>query len=157
MNRVEIIFDCLPLRSISRLDIPLDASPGYILKLEAIQQAMEKHGTFNTYFLHNASCTFFVTNHPDVGQIKFAFQGTVTTDSEDRQTVSAALDVHLDSETCPWLTEPIVQWFATTVTESVKHEFDRYIAAGDLSKTAARIEELQKTQDSEGGYLGMYL
>jgi hypothetical protein len=26
---VEIVFDCLPLRSVGRLDIPIDASPKY--------------------------------------------------------------------------------------------------------------------------------
>lgn len=157
MNRVEIVFDCLPLRTISRLDIPMDASPGYIRKCEAIKQAIEDHGTHNTYFLHNASCTYFLTNHPDIGQIKFSFTGTITTDGDDQKSASASLDVNLDSETCEWLTEPIVQWFAKSVPESVKHEFNRYIAAGDLSKTEARIKEMQEVQDSEGGYLGMYL
>lgn len=157
MNRVEITFDCLPLRSVSRLDIPLDASPGYIRKCEAIKREIEDHGTHNTYFLHNASCVFFVTNHPEIGHIRFTFQGTVTTDSEDRHCVAASLAVNLESETCPWLTEPIVQWFAGTVKESVKYEFDRYIQAGDLSKTEARIRELQQKQESDGGFLGMYL
>ena len=157
MSRVEIEFDCLPLRSVSRLDIPMDASPGYIRKCESIKAAIESHGTHNTYFLHNAACTYFLTNRPDTGQIKFTFQGTVSTDSEDRKTVAASLDVQLDSETCEWLTEPIVQWFAKSVPESVKCEFDLYIGAGDLSKTEARIKEMQETQDSEGGYLGMYL
>lgn len=157
MNRVEIVFDCVPLRSISRMDIPMDASPGYIKKCEAIKQAIELHGTHNTYFLHNASCTYFMTNNPDVGVIHFSFNGTVTTDAEDKQAVSASLAVRLESETCDWLNEPIVQWFATSVQESVRHEFDRYIAAGDLTKTEARIREMQDQQDAEGGYLGMYL
>lgn len=157
MNRVEISFDCIPLRTISRLDIPLDASPGYRKKCEAIKHAMETHGTHNTYFLHNASCTYFLTNNPKVGQVKFAFSGTVTTDAADRSCVSASLVVQLESETCEWINEPIVQWFAKTVEQSVKHEFNRYIAAGDLTKTEARIQQLQETQDSEGGFLGMYL
>ena len=37
MNRfVEITFDCLPLRSIPRLDIPIDASPRYRKFLEDV-------------------------------------------------------------------------------------------------------------------------
>lgn len=157
MNRVEIVFDCIPLRSITRLDIPMDASPGYIRKCEAIKQAMELHGTHNAYFLHNATCTYFVSNHPEIGRIQFSFQGTVTTNADDTQAASTSLEVKLESETCEWLNEPIVQWFAKTVQESVKHEFDRYIAAGDLSKTEARLKEMQEKQDTEGGYLGMYL
>ena len=157
MNRVEIKFDCIPLRSVSRLDIPMDASPGYIKKCEAIKRAVELHGTHNTYFLHNASCTFFLTNHPDIGQVKFTYSGTVTTDEQDSLCVSASLDVSLENETCDWLTEPIVQWLSKTVEQSVRYEFDRYIAAGDLSRTEERLQQLQERQDSEGGYLGMYL
>ena len=157
MNRVEIEFDCIPLRSISRLDVPLDASPGYIKKCEAIKQAMEQYGTHNTYFLHNAFCTYFLTNNIEVGQIRFSFEGTVSTDQDDRVCISASLNINLESETCDWLTEPIVQWFTKTVEHSVMHEFNRYIEAGDLSKTETRLRELQEKQDADGGYLGMYL
>lgn len=157
MNRVEITFDCLPLRSLTRLDIPLDASPGYRRKLESIQKAIEDHGTHNAYYLHNASCLYFLTNHETTGQIKFQFEGTVLTAPDDKSTVSASLNVELLQETCDWLTEPIVRWFETTVEHSVKFEFDRYIQAGDLSRTEARIQELQKNQEADGGFLGMYL
>ena len=51
----------------------------------------------------------------------------------------------------------MVDWFATTVTHSVKYEFDRYIEAGDLEKTKQRIEELEASSDASGGYVGMYL
>ncbi|MEC9092746.1 MAG: hypothetical protein VX438_08585 [Planctomycetota bacterium] len=157
MNRVEIEFDCIPLRTISRLDIPLDASPGYIQKCKAIKRAIEVHGSHNTYFLHNASCTYYLTNHSEVGKIKFSWEGTVSTDIKDRHCVSVSLSIQLESETCDWLTEPIVQWFSKTVEQSVKHEFNRYIEAGDLSKTENRIRELQEKQETDGGYLGMYL
>ena len=46
---VEITFDCLPLRSLSRLDIPIDASPKFRAKCERIKQALETHGSLNTY------------------------------------------------------------------------------------------------------------
>ncbi len=51
---VEIAFDCLPLRSVGRLDIPLDASPDFRSRCERIKAAMEKHGTHNSYYLYNA-------------------------------------------------------------------------------------------------------
>ena len=52
---VEISFDCLPLRGIGRLDIPMDASPKYQQRCERIKDAMERHGSFNSYFLYNAA------------------------------------------------------------------------------------------------------
>lgn len=157
MNRVEIVFDCLPLRSVTRLDIPLDASPGYRKKLESIKKAVEVHGTHNTYYLHNASCQYFLTNDESIGRMKFSFEGTAFTDAEDRNCLSTKLEVKLLEETCDWLTEPIVNWFLITVGQSVKQEFNRYINAGDLSKTEARIKELQQKEDIDGGFLGMYL
>lgn len=157
MNRVEIIFDCLPLRSVTRLDIPIDASPGYRRKLESIKKAIEKHGTHNTYYLHNASCEYFLTNSETIGRLKFSFEGTAFTDSEDRNCLSTKLNVKLLEESCDWLTEPIVNWFTITVEQSVKQEFNRYINAGDLSKTEARIKELQAKEDTDGTFLGMYL
>ena len=45
---VEIVFDCLPLRSLGRVDIPLDASPKFRAKCERIKDALGKHGTMNT-------------------------------------------------------------------------------------------------------------
>ena len=62
---VEIQFDCLPLRSVSRSDVPLDASPKLRDFCARLQQAHRKHGTHNTYYLHNARCIFHLTNQPD--------------------------------------------------------------------------------------------
>ena len=39
---VEIRFDCLPLRSVTRLDIPLDASPKYQAFCHRVKAAIEK-------------------------------------------------------------------------------------------------------------------
>ena len=61
---VEIMFDCLPLRSVGRLDIPIDASPKYRQRCERIKDEMERHGSHNSYFLYNASCVFHLTNDP---------------------------------------------------------------------------------------------
>ena len=73
---VEITFDCLPLRSIGRLDVPMDASPRFLEKADRIKRAMDKHGRHNTYFLHNATCVFRLTNDPAMGILEFRFEGT---------------------------------------------------------------------------------
>lgn len=158
MNRyVEIAFDCLPLRSIGRLDIPLDASPKFRQRCERIKEAMAKHGSHNAYFLYNAVCKFHVTNRDDVGTIEFRFEGTVLTDAADLSALTADLQVELQRETCDWLTAPVVDWLAQSVSEAVKVEFDRYIEAGDLAKAKERAERMQAEMEKSGGYVGMYL
>lgn len=158
MNRyVDITFDCLPLRTISRVDIPIDASPKYRARCERILKAMEAHGTFNTYYLYNARCIYHLTNHPEHGMLEFGFEGTVMTDASDRTTERSDLQVELIRETCDWLTEPIVAWFHESVRRAVQVEFDRYIAAGDLEQAVRRIQRLQKESDQHGGFVGMYL
>jgi hypothetical protein len=154
---VEIKFDCLPLRTIGRLDIPLDASPVFRRRCENILAAINKHGSHNAYYLYNASCAFQLTNDPAVGKLVFVFEGTVLTDAEDTTCKSADLNADLKSETCNWLTEPIVDWMKETVSRAVQVEFNRYIAAGDLQKNRLRLEELQKKAEAEGGFMGMYL
>jgi len=154
---VEIAFDCLPLRSVGRLDIPLDASPAYRARCERIKRALDAHGSHNTYFLYNASCTFHFTNSPELGMVEFRFEGTVMTDETDRQTLRSDLEVELVRETCDWLTAPATQWLASSVSQAVEVEFDRYIEAGDLDQTKQRIEKLQAECDERGGFVGMYL
>jgi hypothetical protein len=158
MNRfVEIAFDCLPLRSVTRLDIPIDASPRYRGRCERIKAALERHGSHNSYFLYDANCVFHLTNQDDLGTLEFSFEGTVLTDPADRETVLADLEVTLVRETCDWLTEPVVAWFRETVSHAVLVEFNRYIEAGDLAQTLKRIAALQAKADQMGGYVGMYL
>jgi hypothetical protein len=154
---VEISFDCLPLRSVGRLDIPLDASPKYQALCERIKAAMEKHGTLNTFYLYNAECVFHLTNQPQIGMLQFSFEGTVLTDAEDRHTQSSDLRVELRRETCNWLIEPVVKWFHESVSHAVQAEFDRYIEAGDLQRAHERMEKLRAQVDAQGGFLGMYL
>jgi len=154
---VEITFDCLPLRSISRLDIPIDASPRYRQRCENIKAAIEHHGSHNTYYLYNAQCVFHVTNSAELGMLQFTFEGTVLTDPADQQTVDADLQAKLERETCDWLTEPVVAWFKDTVPRAVMAEFDRYIAAGDLEQAKKRAAAIQAKADQSGGYMGMYL
>ena len=154
---VLIEFDCLPLRSVGRLDIPLDASPQFRGQCERIKRAIAKHGHHNTYYLYRATCTFHLTNQADFGSLTFDFEGTVLTDSSDLKAERCDLDVNLTGETCSWLTEPMVDWFSRTVSHSVNIEFNRYIAAGDLEKTKQRIDAIQASSDASGGYVGMYL
>lgn len=154
---VEIAFDCLPLRSVGRLDIPIDASPKYRQRCEAIKGALEKHGSHNSYYLYNANCVFHLTNHPEVGMVEFSFEGVALTDADDMKTASCDLAVELRRETCSWLSEPIVDWLKETVSQAVAVEFDRYIAAGDLQRARERIEKIQAASDESGGFMGMYL
>jgi hypothetical protein len=154
---VEISFDCLPLRTVNRVDIPIDASPKLAEKMLRVKSAIEKHGTLNSYYLHNASCTYHFTNDPENGMLRFAFEGTVLTDSRDLAPRSCDLQVELSKETCGWLNQTVVDWMAETARRAVMVEFQRYIKAGDLSKTLERIEQLQRASEESGGYVGMYL
>jgi len=154
---VEISFECLPLRSLGRLDVPLDASPEFQAQCRRIKLAMEKHGTHNTYYLRDGRCTFHLTNDPQVGMLAFRCEGTVLTSPDDLRTRSADLDVELEQETCDWLTEPAVAWFRETVERAVIAEFDQFIASGDLQRTLERLERLQAASDAQGGFVGMGL
>ena len=154
---VEIAFDCLPLRSVTRLDVPIDASPKYRQRCEAIKRAIEKHGSHNTYFVFNATGVFHLTNRDDFGTLEFRFDGTVITDGADMRAQHADLNVELVRETCDWLTAPVVDWFAQSVQHAVCVDFDRYIEAGDLQKTKERIARLQVEIEKTGGHVGMYL
>jgi hypothetical protein len=154
---VDIEFECLPLRTVGRLDIPIDASPAYQARCERIKKALETHGSLNSYFLYNARCTFHLTNQPDFGMLEYKFEGTLLTDPTDQQAVHTDLHVELVRETVDWLTEPASAWLAETVGRAVRVEFDRYIEAGDLAQTIERIKRLQAQSDASGGYVGMYL
>jgi uncharacterized protein (DUF1330 family) len=154
---VEAEFECLPLRSITRLDVPVDASPAYEQFVLRVKDAMAKHGTHNAYYLHRGKCAYHLTNDPAQGRVVFAFEGTVLTDESDKTTKAVDLTVTLDRETCSWLTEPIVGFLAESVHHAIMVEFDRYILAGDLEKTNQRIKAIQEQSDSAEGFVGMYL
>jgi hypothetical protein len=154
---VDISFDCMPLRSMARLDPPIDASPALAAKYDRIQAAIAEHGTYNTYFLHNATCRFFVTNDPGRGMIAFKFEGVVFTNDSDSQSKHACLTVTLDKETCSWLEQHVVKWFEECVTQAVVVEFDRYIGAGDAEQTRKRKEQMEQMLESQGGFVGMHL
>ena len=154
---VEVEFDCMPLRTVPRVDVPLDASPKLAAKILRVKQALEKHGSLNSYYLHNAHCRYHLTNDPLQGMMEFDFEGVVLTDEQDLQARSCDLRVSLRRETCSWLNQSIVDWLAETVQRNVLIEFNRYISEGDLSKTLERIERTQQASDEAGGYVGMYL
>ena len=64
---VDISFECLPLRSVARFDVPLDATDELTAKIERIKSAATKHGRHNSYYLHDGSCVFHLTNDPAQG------------------------------------------------------------------------------------------
>ena len=154
---IEIEFDCLPLRTVARTDAPVDASPKLAAKMQRIKDALEKHGAHNSYYLHNAACVFHLTNDPEQGMMKYRLEGVVLTDESDLHARICDLKIELERETCSWLNQSIVDWLGETVERAVMVEFDRYIQAGDLSKTLKRIQEMQQAADESGGYVGMYL
>jgi hypothetical protein len=51
----------------------------------------------------------------------------------------------------------MLSWWFETVHRAVEQEFNRFIAAGDLTKTRQRLEQLENTLNEGEGYLGMYL
>ncbi len=154
-RHVEIRFDCLPLRSIGRWDIPLDASPRFRARCERIKGALHKHGAFNTYFLQNGTCRFHLSNQASEGVLEFVFDGTITTDVRDEQAAAADLRVELRSENCVWLTEPVVAWFQEVVRQAVMLEFNQYAASGDLNRTRERLVLAEMEWERRGGFVGM--
>ena len=141
----------------ARLDPPLDASPGLTAKYARIKAAIAEHGTHNSYFLHNATCRFFVTNDPLNGMIAFKFEGVVFTDDSDSRARHSSLKVTLDKETCSWLEQHVVKWFEETVSQAVLVEFNRYIGVGDPEQTKKRLLQMERALEDKGGFVGMHL
>jgi hypothetical protein len=154
---VDISFRCWPLRSVSRIDPPVDASSEVVALFARLRGAAQKHGFHNTYYLHDGKSVFHLTNDEQIGMLEFHFEGTLLTDTPDMKTLDCDLEVELAGEVCAWLVAPVVDWFAGTVREAVRVEFDRFIAAGDLRKTILRAQQLRAASDARGGFLGMGL
>jgi hypothetical protein len=154
-NHVDITFDCTPLRSIGRLDIPLDASAGFERLCTRIRKAIQEHGQHNSYYLHGGTCVFHLTNNDRSGALTFSFEGTVLTDATDQKAQACDLQVTLLTETCDWLTSPIMDWFAETVERAVLIEFDRYITSEGVEQTARWAMLIEAEMETHYGYLGM--
>lgn len=152
---VDIRFDCLPLRSVGRLDIPLDASPRFRAKCERIKRALVNHGAHNTFYLHEGECVLRFSNHPTEGVVEFRFEGTVTTDGLDEKTIGADLDVQLRYDACRGLTEPVVAWLKDAVVRAVMLEFDHYVNYGGLSRTRERTAVVDHQWENASGFVGM--
>ncbi|MFZ5829637.1 MAG: hypothetical protein ACOY3P_06100 [Planctomycetota bacterium] len=152
---VEIHFACWPLRSVARFDAPPDASAEEQAIMRRIREAAARHGAHNTYYLYDGQCTFRLTNEDATGLLVFGFEGTVFTDPSDLKTLRTDLIVELESAACDWLTAPVAEWFHDTVREAVRVDFDRFIAAGDLTKTLERLARLEAESAARGGYLGL--
>ena len=147
---IEIAFDCLPLRAVGRVDVPLDASPAFRARCERIKVAIETHGVANTYYLFDAHCIFRLANSEIEGMLRFAFEGTLFTDASDARTARVDLHVTLAAETCGGVPAEILQWLTLQVENAVRIEFDRYIA-GSLQATLDRLQRI----DHLAGGLGM--
>ena len=141
---VEIAFDCLPLRLIGRLDIPLDVSPVYRARYEQIAAAMEQYGPERTYYLYNAHCVFRLANSEIVGMVRFAFEGIVRTDASDLLTEHVELNSTLTSETCDGVPAEVEAWFTGRVSQAVAIEFDRFVAAGQLHRRTSDMGTLER-------------
>jgi hypothetical protein len=138
---VDIAFDCLPLRSVGRVDIPLDASPGYRARGERLARAIEQHGTENAYFLYNTRCVYRLANSDIDNMLRFSFDGVVLTDSSDAKAARADLAIELRSETTGPLFPDVLAWFRRVVERAVLIEFDHFIAAGRLDDLHAEAND----------------
>lgn len=155
-NLIDIAFDCLPHRSVGRVDIPLDASPEFRSRLEHLKHSIDTHGVENAYFLYNSRCVYHLANSDIEGMLRFSFEGTVLTDRSDAKAASADLTVELVSETCGGLPAVVLEWFCGAVERAVLVEFDRFITAGHLEQ---RVNELDTITHLAGlaSFKGMHV
>lgn len=144
---VDIAFDCLPLRSVGRVDVPLDASPAFRARCERLQKAIDTHGTDNAYFLYNTRCVYRLANSDIEGMLRFSFDGTVLTDRSDCKADRADLAIKLEGETCGPLAPDLLEWFERVIQRAVLIEFDHFIAAGQLAERLTQLGQLDSIGD----------
>jgi hypothetical protein len=144
---VDIAFDCLPLRAVGRVDVPLDASPAFRVRCERLKLAIETHGMENGYFLYNARCVYRLANSDVDGMLRFAFEGTVVTDRSDVKAEHADLAIELTGDTCGGVPAEVLRWFHTAVERAVLIEFDRFIAAGRLAERVGELGHVEQAAD----------
>ncbi len=149
---VDISFSCLPLRSVGRLDVPMDASGIYRIRYERLREALRSHSAQRTYYLYDAHCVFRLANSEIEGMIRFDFEGIVLTDAGDVLTDHVELDVKLASETCDGIPAEVEAWLKQRLEKAVAIEFDSFIAAGQLSSRTTELGQLECLSDF-GGFL----
>jgi hypothetical protein len=151
---VDIAFDCLPLRSVGRVDVPLDASPAFRSRCQQLQRTIDVHGTENAYFLYNTRCVFRLANSDVENMLRFSFEGTVFTDRSDAKADRADLAIELQGHTCGKMPADVMVWFRGAVERAVLIEFDHFIAAGQLSKRVTDLGRVDSIADL-AGFAGM--
>jgi hypothetical protein len=144
---LDIAFDCLPLRSVGRVDVPLDASPAFRSRCERLQKAIDAHGTDNAYFLYNTRCVFRLANSDIQNMLRFSFDGTVLTDRGDCRADRADLAIELIADTCGADSADVIAWFRRIVERAVLIEFDHFIAAGQLAERVTQLGQLDSIED----------
>jgi hypothetical protein len=145
---VDIAFDCLPLRSVGRVDVPLDASPAFRARCEHLKQAIDRHGTENAYYLYNARCVYRLANSEVDGTLRFSFAGTVLTDQSDCRADRADLSIELSADTCGVTMRPeVLAWFRQVIERAVLIEFDHFISAGQLADRVSRLGIVRSLAD----------
>jgi hypothetical protein len=153
---VDIEFDCLPLRLVGRIDVPLDASPAFRARCEHLKRSVDAYAGGNAYFIYNTQCIFRLANSEIANMLRFTFDGTVLTDLSDCKAERADLVVELAAETCGGVPPAVQAWFNGVITQSVLIEFDRFIAAGHLATTVANLGNVESV-GSISGFAGMNL
>jgi len=144
---IDIAFDCLPLRSVGRVDVPLDASPAFRARCERLQQAIDTHGTQNAYFLYNTRCVYRLANSDIDNMLRFSFDGTLLTDRSDCKADRADLTIELTAETCGSMSPDVLAWFRRVVERAVLIEFDHFIAAGRLAERVTQLGQVNSITD----------
>ena len=152
---VDVEFECVPLRTIGRLDIPLDASDAQRRRAVHMQSAINSYGVERTYFLQNARCVFRFANSDVEGVCRFEFEGIARTDAGDRKCEEVILEVALVSETCGGVPSVVQEWLIERVRRAVAIEFDRFIAAGQLAAHAGQPEAPSPAAGTLDGLGGM--
>jgi hypothetical protein len=97
---------------------------------------------------------FHLANSEVENILRFEFEGIVRTDASDLLTESADLAVTLTSETCGGVPAEVLTWFKARVEKAVAIEFDRFIAAGQLSQRSQEIGQIARLSDL-AGFSGM--
>ncbi|MCC7476351.1 MAG: hypothetical protein IT425_13230 [Pirellulales bacterium] len=153
---VDIAFDCLPLRLVGRVDVPLDASPTLRTRSERLRAALVQFEIERAYYLYNTRCTFRLANSEIDNMLRFSFEGVVLTDRSDCKANQAELSIELVAETCGGVPATVYEWLQGTIRRAVLIEFDRFIAAGQLANRVAELGTVENATSLSGfGGLGV--